>query len=312
MAGRMDAPGVSVLIRTYNSGSLIERCLEAVRAARGVDETLVLDGGSNDGTPDRAEALGATVLRMPGTGPTHRINVGVRIARHDLVLLLDDDAFVDPETPAQMAAVMAEQPEVGAIGAALRNGDGDEARSTRPCKTLGSVTLDAMGLRRIAPSERSAARQSESDEPVRNVTWVPLCSAMVRRQAFDDVGGIDERFTFYGADDEFAHSLLDRGWRLAVRRDAGAVHLGSASTAAKHPARWFPLYQQEQFRYLQKHYPHSWRTYEAVWLVRASLHAAVWSARARRSRDADARAEAQEWADAFRVARWPNREPVPS
>ena len=307
----MGSPGVTVLIRTYNSGPLIERCLAAVHAARGVDEILVLDGGSDDGTPDRAEALGATVHRMPGTGPTHRINVGVRMAQHDLVLLLDDDAFVDPETPARMAAVMTERPDVGAVGAALRNGDGDEARSTRPCKTLGSVTLDAMGLRRIAPSGRRAVRQAESDEVVRSVTWVPLCSAMVRRQAFDDVGGIDERFTFYGADDEFAHNLLEHGWRLAVSRDAGAVHLGSASTAAKNPARWFPLYQQEQFRYLQKHYPHSWRSYEAVWLVRSSLHTAMWTLRARRSRDADARAEAQEWAEAFRVARWPHRERLP-
>ena len=304
----MGARGVSVLIRTYNSGPLIERCLGAVRDAHGVDEVLVLDGGSDDGTPERAEALGASVHRMPGTGPSARINVGVRLAEHDLVLLLDDDAFVDPETPARMADAMAERPELGAVGAALRAGDGTEARSTRACKTLSGVTLDAMGLRRFAFRARTAARGLASDGVVSNVTWVPLCSAMVRRQAFEDVGGIDERFTFYGADDDFAHGLLDHGWQLAVRRDAGAVHLGSASTAAKNPARWFPLYQQEQFRYLQKYYPYGWRSYEAVWLVRANLHAMLWTVRARRAHDDAARVEAQEWADAFRVARWPQKD----
>jgi GT2 family glycosyltransferase len=306
----MVAHGVSVLIRTYNSGPLIERCLQALQGADAVDEALVLDGGSTDGTPDRAAALGATVHRLPGTGPTHRINVGVRMAEHDLVLLLDDDAFVDPETPGRMAEVMAERRDLGAVGASLRTGDGAEARSTRPCKTLGTVTLDALGLRRFAPHERTTAH-TDSETLVRNVTWVPLCAAMVRRQAFDDVGGVDERFAFYGADDDFAHSLLDHGWRLAVRRDAGAVHLGSASTAAKHPARWFPLYQQEQFRYLQKHYPYGWLTYEAVWLVRANLHAARWALRARRARDAESRAAAQEWADAFRLARRPRDDPPP-
>lgn len=308
--GQMGTHGVSVLIRTYNSGPLIERCLDAVRNASGVDEILVLDGGSDDGTPDRAEAMGATVHRMPGTGPTHRINVGMRMAQHDLVLLLDDDAFVDPDTPARMAEVMAERPDVGAIGAALRNGDGEDARSTRPCKTLRTVTLDALGLRRFAHHDR-VTPPTDSDTLVRNVTWVPLCSAMVRRQAFEGVGGVDERFAFYGADDEFAHNLLTHGWRLAVRRDAGAVHLGSASTAARNPARWFPLYQQEQFRYLQKHYPRSWRSYEAVWVVRASLHVTLWTVRARRSHDDAVRAEAQEWADAFRRARWPHEDVAP-
>jgi GT2 family glycosyltransferase len=306
----MGARSVSVLIRTYNSGDLIERCLGAVHDAHGVDEVLVLDGGSDDGTPERAEALGASVHRMPGTGPSTRINVGVRLAEHDLVLLLDDDAFVDPETPARMAEALAERPELGAVGAALRAGDGSEARSTRPCKTLSGVTLDAMGLRRFAFRDRAAARRLAPDGIVWNVTWVPLCSSMVRRQAFNDVGGIDERFTFYGADDDFAHGLLDHGWQLAVRRDAGAVHLGSASTAARHPARWYPVYQQEQFRYLQKYYPYTWRSYEVVWLLRASLHATVWAVRARRSHDAEARAEAQEWADAFRLARRPHEDPL--
>jgi N-acetylglucosaminyl-diphospho-decaprenol L-rhamnosyltransferase len=299
-------PRVSAVIPTYNSGELIDRCLDALDRADAVDEVIVLDGGSTDGTEERAAARsGVRAVRREGTHIGQRLNEGVRMARNDFVLFLNDDAFVDPETPARLVEVMRDRPRTAAAGARLRFGDGREQRSGGRYRTLGDSTLTALSLQRLVKRFRPTVREDPETGLLR-ATWIPFCAGLVRKAAFEEVGGFDERFSFYSEDQDFARRLSTAGWEIVVRPDAGAVHLGGGATRAKAPGPWFVRYHHNRLVYMQKHYPRGWRLYALVWALRATLHMAVWKARGLRRRlasDAEGARAAADWAATFRQAR---------
>jgi GT2 family glycosyltransferase len=302
---------VSAVVPTYNSGELLDRCLDALAATDVVDDVTVLDGGSSDDTGERAAGRpGVRVVRLEGTKLSHRLNKGVEEAKHGIVLLLNDDAFVDPETPARLASVLLERPQVGVVGARLRYEDGSEQRSAGRYKTLLTSVLVVVGLNRLAIRLRAPDVRPEPGTGLAVTTWLPLCAAAVRKDAFRAIGGFDERFSFYSEDQDFARRLTEAGWQTVVRNDAGAVHLGGGATKAKDAGHWYVQYHQNRFIYLQKHYPRAWRVYGVLWALRASLHIAVWQARAivyRLRSDAEGERSARKWVAAFRQARIPAR-----
>jgi N-acetylglucosaminyl-diphospho-decaprenol L-rhamnosyltransferase len=300
---------LSAVIPTFNGGALLERCLDALAAAPEVDEAIVLDGGSTDGTPERAAARERVrVVTLPATSVQSRINRGFAEARNEAVLLLNDDAFVDPETPRLLGAVLIERPRVALVGASLRWEDGSAQRSVGRYRTLWNETVMALPSGKLLlgalPARGIPARKSAG---VEDVKWIPLCCAAVRRSAFLAVGGFDKRYSFYFDDHDFCRRVVEQGLEIVVRWDAGAVHVGGGGTSAKEPFGWFGRYHENRFVYLQKWYPRTWRVYAPVWAARAWVHAGVWRIRAllRRLRaDAEGERSAREWSRTFmRVAR---------
>jgi N-acetylglucosaminyl-diphospho-decaprenol L-rhamnosyltransferase len=302
---------VSAVIPTYNSGGLLERCLAALEAADAVDDVIVMDGGSTDGSDERAAGRrGVRVVRNDGAPFARRLNEGVAQARNDLVLVLNDDAFLDPETPTRLAEIMLERPRVAVVGARLRWEDGRDQRSAGRYKTLGGSIIAALGLNRIAARIRRPAVRPEPGTGLWMTNWVPLSAGLVRKAAFEQVGGYDERFSFYAFDQDFARKLDNAGWEVVVRSDAGAVHIKGGSTKRKAPGYWFIEYHQNRFIYFQKWYPRAWRIYAVLWAARASLHLAVWQIRAvayRLRSDAKREQAARDWVTAFRAVRRPAR-----
>jgi N-acetylglucosaminyl-diphospho-decaprenol L-rhamnosyltransferase len=305
-----EVPSISAVIPTFNGGWRLERCLDALAAAH-VDDIIVLDGGSTDQSADRAAGRDAVrVLSWPGTSVQSRINRGVAEARNEVVLLLNDDAFVDEETPRLLTAALMEHPRVAVVGAALRWEDGSAQRSVGRYRTLWSEVVVTLPLGRWLSGKLHRPVPARKPSGVERVTWLPLCCAVARRAAFLDVGGFDERYSFYFDDHDFCRRLVEGGWELAVRWDAGAVHVGGGATSAKDPSGWFGRYHENRFVYLRKWYPRAWSAYVPVWAARASFHAAAWHLRglSRRLRsDADGERAAHEWARLFRRLALPIR-----
>jgi len=275
---------ISAIVPTYQSGSLLDRCVDA--ALPFVDELIVLDGGSSDGAPQRAAAFdGVRVVVEPSLGPHERLNLGLREARGERVLILNDDAFVDPGTVARLASVLAARPSVALAGASLRGLDGAPQKSGGPVRTLGAELRWVVGL------------------PVAGeIGMVPLCCVLADRRALLDVGGVDESFGFYFDDEDICRRLAAAGRTVIVDSEATAIHVGGGATRARDPAAWFRRFQRARVLYLRKHYPRSWRLFAVPWAARACVHAAAWAARgvvARGRGDAAAVREARAWTEAF-------------
>lgn len=113
----MQPPLISVIVPVYNGGAGFQRCLEALSATTYPRwECIVVDDGSTDGSADQARRFGAAVLASsrPRLGPASARNLGAQYARGDILFFIDADVLVQPQTVAQVAQAMGEQPQPAA------------------------------------------------------------------------------------------------------------------------------------------------------------------------------------------------------
>src|SRR5262245_2815620 len=130
--------GVSTVIITRNRKDALSLVLDRL-AELPVDETIVVDNGSSDGTADTVRARGdEVVLLEPGAnlGLAGR-NLGAAEAKGDLLLMLDDDAYPLPGAVETLVAAFASQPRLGVAGGCVRDID-PEGNSIRQTE-LGTV-----------------------------------------------------------------------------------------------------------------------------------------------------------------------------
>jgi rhamnosyltransferase len=117
-------PSISVVIPVRNGGKTFERLTKSLTRTRerltsGDFQILVIDSGSKDGTPERAEAAGFDVERIPpesfGHGRTR--NLGVQLARGEVVCFLTDDVLpVSPDWPLLFAQALSDPSVAGVYG----------------------------------------------------------------------------------------------------------------------------------------------------------------------------------------------------
>ncbi|HEY3101027.1 MAG TPA: glycosyltransferase [Methylomirabilota bacterium] len=173
----MSPPAVSVLMAVYNGAPWVADAARSVLAQTLGDlELLVVDDGSSDATRDVLAGVRDPRLRLecrPHEGLTPALNHGLRLARAPLVARLDADDIALPERLARQAAFLEAHPEIGVVGSAAReiNGDGREVRVVRPPEEDGAL-------------RRALIRRN----PMLHST------VMMRRRVVEAVGGYDPRF----------------------------------------------------------------------------------------------------------------------
>jgi glycosyltransferase involved in cell wall biosynthesis len=202
-------PRVSIVIPAYNAAATIEACLESVRGAMaswGPADLVVVDNGSTDGTYDRAlESCGSMgrVLREPEASIGRLRNLGAAATAGPILSFIDSDCVIPPDYFAQAWTVFTTT-GAGAAGSlyALPPSPG----------WIEAVWIRLHDMRR--------------DGPVR---WLNGGNLLVRREAFDAVGGFNETLRT-GEDVEFCGRLRAAGTLIYHDRRIAAVHLGNPVT----------------------------------------------------------------------------------
>ncbi len=229
-----DSPPISVVIPTHNTRELTLACVGSL-ARSGLDglEIIVVDDASRDGT---AEALSGQVqvLRMdPGVGFTRAANAGLARARGEILLLLNSDTEVQTEVEAGAFGPLLEafraDPRLGAAGAALHYPDGSPQWSGGREPSL----LWLFGLTSGLPALLGRLRRYRQLKPVGaapgGVAWVTGAAMAIRRQAWQEVGPLEEGYRFYGQDLDFCLRLRDAGWRVGLVPEFRVLHHHGAS-----------------------------------------------------------------------------------
>jgi N-acetylglucosaminyl-diphospho-decaprenol L-rhamnosyltransferase len=207
---------VAVAVVSWNTRDLLLRCLGSLAdAARaGQAEVWVVDNGSTDGSADAARrtAPWAEVLDAEANlGFGRAVNEVARRTRGQWLLCLNADAALEPGALDALLTAAAD-PRVGVVAPRLLLPDGATQHSVHPFPTIPLTLAFNLGLHRLDAriGDRLCLHGSWNPERGRVVPWAIGACLLLRRAAFDAVGGFDERQWMYAED-------LDLGWRLAQR-----------------------------------------------------------------------------------------------
>ncbi len=232
---------LSVIIVTYESSDLIERCLDRLDRAMeewgGCGEILVIDNASGDDTLRRLRSReGIRLFPRPlNLGFAAGVNVGLRQCRGRYVLLLNPDCFF-LQGLGEMIAFMERRPEVAAVGPTIIDGDGKVALSSGRFPTLWTEFCEHFALRSLWPRSRRFASYLYGDwdrGDDRPVHWLTGACLMLRTSALEEVGPLDEDYFLYSEEMDLQCRLARRGWERWFLAAPQVLHL-EGSSAKKH------------------------------------------------------------------------------
>jgi GT2 family glycosyltransferase len=219
-------PLISVVIVSYNTRDMTAECLRTLdRGLQGIpSEIIVVDNGSADGSVEaiRADFPAVRVIANPdNTGFGAANNLGMQAARGDFFLLLNSDAFPEPEAAATMLAYLRENPRAGVVGPRTLNKDGSLQISCYKFPSPAHAWQENLWL--------SRGYSDWAHDTEREVEFIIGACMLVRREVFAEVGGFDEKFFMYSEETDWQRRIWDAGWKIVFLPNARVTHLGGAS-----------------------------------------------------------------------------------
>jgi hypothetical protein len=245
---------VSVVVVNFNGGEFTPACLESIPAGA---ETIVIDNGSKDGSPDAiAEKFPSILLLRNGAnlGFARAVNQGVARSRGRYVCLLNNDARLAPDTLSTLAAYMDAHPDVGMTAPQLMHEDGRRQHSFDNFPSLATAFLNKSLLRILAPA-RYPSKKQEFTEP-REVESVIGACMMVRRSLIERIGPLDESYFLFLEETDWCLRARRAGSKVVFVPSSKVVHL-QGKTRDKARVRGKIEYTRSFFRYFRKNCPGS-------------------------------------------------------
>ena len=250
-------PELSIIILNWNTRDLLSRCLDAVTQHVGdiCHEIIVVDNASTDGSQALLAARYPNVRLVQNTdnvGFAKANNRGMRESNGRTVLLLNSDAFVTVGALQAMLQVMASQPRAGIVGAHLLNADGSFQASHTAFPNLLQEFMILSGTGRALRGPYYPSRGPDEGKGPQVVDYVEGAALLVRREAFEQAGGLDEGFFMYAEEVDWCYAMKRAGWQVWYAPDAKITHLGGGSSKNRKTAREADLYRS-RVRFFRKH-----------------------------------------------------------
>lgn len=240
----MSPPVISIIVVSYNARDVLTSCLASIeRGGDGLDiQTIVIDNASTDGSVEmiRREAPWATVVENAGNvGFAAANNQGIREATGRWLLLLNPDTELAASTLSETLRFAESRPEAGVIGCRCLNPDGSQQSTLFRATTLLDLVVNTVVPNRLMRRSRILGRSRYAGmdlDEVQEVDIVAGCFMFIRREALEQVGGMDDGFFMYGEEAEWCHRFRKAGWKVVYYPGASILHYGGIS-AAQHPVR---------------------------------------------------------------------------
>jgi hypothetical protein len=233
-------PDVTIVIVSYNTRDLLERCLDAALAsAAGISrEVRVIDNASMDGSAERVARRWPGVLltvNRENRGYAPACNQGLRAARGRYVLTLNSDALLEGDALGALVSHLETRPEAAAVGPRLLNADGSTQwvcarRAPSFLRSLLPHTQLPALVPALLPAVVGCYPRSFYERAAEADVLSGACM-LIRREALERAGLLDERLLLGYDDVEWSARARRRGLRLHYQPAAEVTHLGQASRA---------------------------------------------------------------------------------
>jgi N-acetylglucosaminyl-diphospho-decaprenol L-rhamnosyltransferase len=244
---------VAAIVVNYNAGTALAPCLASIEAER-VSEIVVVDNASSDGS---LALIGSTAARVIEAGKNLGFgagaNLGVASSTAPYLLVCNPDLVIQPGAVAALVRRLESAPDLAVAGPMIRDADGDVYPSGRGFPSL----VDAIGHAFVGlfwggnPWTRRYRHIGSDQHVARAADWVSGSCFLVRRDAFDSVGGFDESFFMYVEDVDLCWRLRRAGWAAYYEPAAEIVHEQGRSTS-QHPYRMLAAHHRSIWRFARR------------------------------------------------------------
>lgn len=266
-------PVVSILIVNYRSYDELGSCLRSLRQYEPEADVVVVDWASDADAVERLRTTHPEARWQAESGNRGfgaGVNLAARLTTAPWLLLLNPDATVEPGLTDTLIASASADPRVAVVGPRILDADGSIQASARRFPGASAVLGGrSTWLTRIWPGNPLSRFNLLATEmhDVRTVDWVSGACMLIRREAFDSVGGFDEGYFLYWEDADLCRRLETAGWRTVY--DPGAQVHHSAARSSRHArARSLVAFHRSVFRYYWKHTGLLWHLgAPLVWLA---------------------------------------------
>lgn len=260
LAGRVNDP-LTIIIVSYNSKDKLSSALPSLKAAglKQNVEVVLVDNNSTDGSAQYAKSVypGIKVIEnKQNLGYSAAINLGLRSSASNYCLILNPDVEVMPGSIEVMLEYALKNPRVGIAGCKLLNDDGSLQYSVRRFLDLRTYLYRFTPLRGIMAGsalERYYLMQDWDHKDNRLVDWVLGGCMLVKKEAFQSVGMMDERFFVYFEDVDWCFRMWENGWKVAYVAEAAMFHKHLRTSANKLLDRATREHFKSLFYFIRKH-----------------------------------------------------------
>ncbi|MDO5097608.1 MAG: glycosyltransferase family 2 protein [Corynebacterium sp.] len=282
---------IAVITVTYSPGDYLRSFLDSVSHATVLPTRVFLaDNGSTDGVPEKAAQEYDTVEFL-ATGGNVGYGTAINIAARRIASLIDadevdpdyfvisnPDVVFDPGSIDEMLACAKRWADrnVADVGPYIRQSDGSAYPSARAIPTLRNGIGHALfsGIWPSNPWSRSYRDNAVMDVE-RTAGWLSGSCLLVKWDAFNAIGGFDERYFMYMEDVDLGDRFGRAGFCNVFCPTAQITHAVGHS-AGKHPEKMLPAHHASAYRFQADRHPHLWQAPIRVALkVGLKLRAAI-------------------------------------
>ncbi len=272
----MNEPDVSIVIVNWNTREILRDCLQSIDTDAGATdlEIIVVDNASADDSVAMMKQEFPHVHLIENDenrGFAAANNQGMAVARARYVLLLNSDTIVLDSAVEKTVAFADVHPEAAVVGCRILNSDRTWQPSCSMFPSVPNMLLSVTYLYKLLPWSRLFGRE--------HMTWwdgcdsqevdvVSGCFMLVRREAIEQVGTMDDGYFMYAEETDWCYRFKKAGWKVVFTPRAEIVHLGGKSSE-KMPSEMTLQLRSGILRFFRKH-----RSLPAYW--GACLLTAIW------------------------------------
>jgi N-acetylglucosaminyl-diphospho-decaprenol L-rhamnosyltransferase len=233
MTPTISSVDIDVVVVAYRSAEHLRACVQPLCDQPGLN-VIVVDNACPEQSLSTISDLAVNVVEMGrNAGFAAGCNAGAAAGSAGGILFLNPDAQIVPEAVRVLGDILERDPRCGAVGPRIiYEGSGETQHSMRRGPSVLAAFAEAFFLHHVFRHSDWATEDVRRgyDKPHSDPTWLIGAAICVRRAAFEQLGGWDERFFMYSEDTDLGTRLRKAGWVLWYEPAAEALHAGSAST----------------------------------------------------------------------------------
>lgn len=229
---------ISVVIVSWNTCDILKECLTSVyQQSNLLDiEVIVIDNASTDGSVKmikREFPKVKLICNNRNRGFAAANNQGMEIAQGKYILLLNSDTIILKNAIDRVVTFAEEHHDAAVIGCRVLNPDRTLQNTCFMFPSILNLFLAATYLYKVFPKSKFFGRERMTwwnRDTVRKVDVVTGCFMLVRREAIENTGQMDERFFMYGEETDWCYRFKNANWRILFTPDAKIIHYGGKSS----------------------------------------------------------------------------------